>query len=195
MKENNKLQEKINKLQSELNNVILNDNNKAKKRGRNTANNEYENCVEFDSINKKKDKNKNKNYDELKLKEDLIEKLQNKIKELEKNNNNNNNQNINYNKINEYTILSSKTYKTLKWFLLTKKDFVNNLNYENTIWVDKEKINEEFIKQSKYEELEEEKIMMNYLKKLEEKENIISKLKFKIENMEKNKEVDEYDFE
>ena len=36
---------------------------------------------------------------------------------------------------------------------------------------------------------------MNYLKKLEEKENIISKLKFKIENMEKNKEVDEDDFE
>ena len=191
MKENNKLQEKINKLQSELNNAILNENNKTKKRGRNTVNNEYENCVEFDSINKKKDKDKNKNYDELKLKEDLIEKLQNKIKDLEKNNN----QNINYNKIDEYTILSSKTYKELKWFLLTKKDVINNLNYENTFWVDKEKINEEFIKQSKYEELEEEKIMMNYLKKLEEKENIISKLKFKIENMEKNREADEYEFE
>ena len=193
MKENNKLQEKINKLQSELNNAILNENNKTKKRGRNTANNEYENCVEFDSIRKKKDKDKNKNYDELKIKEDLIEKLQNKIKELEKNNNLNNI--TNYTNIDEYTILSSKTYKELKWFLLTKKDFINNINYENTFWLDKEKINEEFIKQSKYEELEEDKIMMNYLKKLEEKENIISKLKFKIENMEKNKEVDEDDFE
>ena len=193
MKENNKLQEKINKLQSELNNAILNENNKTKKRGRNTVNNEYENCVEFDSIRKKKDKDKNKNYDELKIKEDLIEKLQNKIKELEKNNNLNNI--TNYTNIDEYTILSSKTYKELKWFLLTKKDFINNINYENTFWVDKEKINEEFIKQSKYEELEEDKIMMNYLKKLEEKENIISKLKFKIENMEKNKEVDEDDFE
>ena len=193
MKENNKLQEKINKLQSELNNAILNENNKTKKRGRNTVNNEYENCVEFDSIRKKKDKDKNKNYDELKIKEDLIEKLQNKIKELEKNNNLNNI--TNYTNIDEYTILSSKTYKELKWFLLTKKDFINNINYENTFWLDKEKINEEFIKQSKYEELEEDKIMMNYLKKLEEKENIISKLKFKIENMEKNKEVDEDDFE
>ena len=71
-------------MQSELNNAILNENNKTKKRGRNTVNNEYENCVEFDSIRKKKDKDKNKNYDELKIKEDLIEKLQNKIKFKEK---------------------------------------------------------------------------------------------------------------
>ena len=149
-------------MQSEFNNAILNENNKTKKRGRNTVNNEYENCVEFDSIRKNKDKDKNKNYDELKIKEDLIEKLQNKIKELEKNNNLNNI--TNYTNIDEYTILSSKTYKELKWFLLTKKDFINNINYENTFWVDKEKINEEFIKQSKYEELEEDKIMMNYLK-------------------------------
>ena len=71
----------------------------------------------------------------------------------------------------------------------------NNLTYENTFWVDKEKISEELIKQSNYEDLEEETIIMNYLKKLEEKENIISKLKFKIENMEKNREMEDYDFE
>ena len=201
MKENNKLQEKINKLQSELNNAILNENNKSRKVSRNTVNNEYENCVEFDSINnnKKEKNNTNKNYDELKLKEDLIEKLQNKIKEYEKNNQNNKNV-IDYNKKDEYIILCEKNFKSLKWFLLTKKEMVNDLNYENTVWVDKEKISEELIKQSNYEDLEEEKIIMNYLKKLEEKENLISKLKFKIENMEKNinnkfnNEIEDYDF-
>jgi len=186
VQENNKLQEKINILQSELNKKILNENDKNRKLSRNAGNNEYENCVDFDPINriKKEKNNSNNNMSELKMKEDLIEKLQAKINELEKNNN----KNIFFSKKDDYIILSEKNYKTLKWFLLTKKININNLNYENTFWTNKENVDKELIKNLNLEisNTDEEKMIMNYLKKLEEKENIISKLQLKIKNMEKN---------
>ena len=186
VQENNKLQEKINILQSELNKKILNENDKNRKLSRNAGNNEYENCVDFDPINriKKEKNNSNNNISELKMKEDLIEKLQAKINELEKNNN----KNIFFSKKDDYIILSEKNYKTLKWFLLTKKININNLNYENTFWTNKENVDKELIKNLNLEisNSDEEKMIMNYLKKLEEKENIISKLQLKIKNMEKN---------
>ena len=186
VQENNKLQEKINILQSELNKKILNENDKNRKLSRNAGNNEYENCVDFDPINriKKEKNNSNNNMSELKMKEDLIEKLQAKINELEKNNNNN----IFFSKKDDYIVLSEKNYKTLKWFLLTKKININNLNYENTFWTNKENVDKELIKNLNLEisNSDEEKMIMNYLKKLEEKENIISKLQLKIKNMEKN---------
>ena len=186
VQENNKLQEKINILQSELNKKILNENDKNRKLSRNAGNNEYENCVDFDPINriKKEKNNSNNNMSELKMKEDLIEKLQAKINELEKKNNNN----IFFSKKDDYIILSEKNYKTLKWFLLTKKININNLNYENTFWTNKENVDKELIKNLNLEisNSDEEKMIMNYLKKLEEKENIISKLQLKIKNMEKN---------
>ena len=186
VKENNKLQEKINILQSELNKKILNENDKNRKLSRNAGNNEYENCVDFDPINriKKEKNNSNNNMSELKMKEDLIEKLQAKINELEKNNN----KNIFFSKKDDYIVLSEKNYKTLKWFLLTKKININNLNYENTFWTNKENVDKELIKNLNLEisNSDEEKMIMNYLKKLEEKENIISKLQLKIKNMEKN---------
>ena len=186
VQENNKLQEKINILQSELNKKILNENDKNRKLSRNAGNNEYENCVDFDPINRiKKEKNSsNNNMSELKIKEDLIEKLQSRINELEKN------KNIFFSKKDDYIIivLSEKNYKTLKWFLLTKKININNLNYENTFWTNKENVDKELIKNLNLEisNTDEEKMIMNYLKKLEEKENIISKLQLKIKNMEKN---------
>jgi len=182
VKENNKLQEKINILQSELNKKILNENDKNRKLSRNAGNNEYENCVDFDPINRiKKEKNSsNNNMSELKIKEDLIEKLQSRINELEKN------KNIYFSKKDEYIIISEKNYKTLKWFLLTKKININNLNYENTFWANKDNVDKELIKNINLEISDEEKMIMNYLKKLEEKENIISKLQLKIKNMEKN---------
>ena len=186
VQENNKLQEKINILQSELNKKILNENDKNRKLSRNAGNNEYENCVDFDPINriKKEKNNSNNNMSELKMKEDLIEKLQAKINELEKKNNNN----IFFSKKDDYIVLSEKNYKTLKWFLLTKKININNLNYENTFWTNKENVDKELIKNLNLEisNSDEEKMIMNYLKKLEEKENIISKLQLKIKNMEKN---------
>jgi N-terminal acetyltransferase B complex non-catalytic subunit len=182
VQENNKLQEKINILQSELNKKILNENDKNRKLSRNAGNNEYENCVDFDPINRiKKEKNSsNNNMSELKIKEDLIEKLQSRINELEKN------KNIFFSKKDEYIIISEKNYKTLKWFLLTKKININNLNYENTFWANKDNVDKELIKNISLEISDEEKMIMNYLKKLEEKENIISKLQLKIKNMEKN---------
>ena len=186
VQENNKLQEKINILQSELNKKILNENDKNRKLSRNAGNNEYENCVDFDPINriKKEKNNSNNNMSELKMKEDLIEKLQAKINELEKNNN----KNIFFSKKDDYIVLSEKNYKTLKWFLLTKRININNLNYENTFWTNKENVDKELIKNLNLEisNSDEEKMIMNYLKKLEEKENIISKLQLKIKNMEKN---------
>ena len=186
VQENNKLQEKINILQSELNKKILIENDKNRKLSRNAGNTEYENCVEFDSRNRiKKEKNNSDiNYIELKKKEDLIEKLQEKIKEYEKNKNN-----MYYNKKDEYIILCEKNYKTLKWYLLTKKIFINDLDYENTFWVNKDHVGIELIKNSNIENSEEEKMIMNYLKKLEEKENLISKLQLKIKNMEKNMNI------
>ena len=122
------------------------------------------------------------------MKEDLIEKLQAKIKEYEKNNKNinKNKKELFFQKKDDYIILCERSFKEFKWFLLTKKIFVNNLNYENIIWANKNQVSEELIKNKKFENSEEEKIIMNYLKKLEEKENIISKLELKIKYMEKN---------
>ena len=163
----------------------MNDNDKSRKLSRNTVNNEYENCVELDSVNiKKNGKNDlDNNINELKMKEDLIEKLQAKIKEYEKNKNKND---FYFNKKDDYIILCERNFKEFKWFLLTKKIFVNKLSYENIIWANKNQISEELIKNNNFENSEEEKIIMNYLRKLEEKENIISKLELKIKYMEKN---------
>ena len=190
---NKKLQEKINLLQSELNNNILNENDKNKKLklSRNAGINEQENCIEYGPIinTKKEEQKNNSNFsnndsynNELKKKEDLIEKLQNKIKELEVKKNN-------YDKKKEYVIISEKSYKTLKWFLLTEKiNLKKELSYQNVFWVDKDNINKELIKNSNLEIIEEEKIIMNYLKKLEEKEDIISKLNLRIKQLEKSGE-------
>ena len=117
------------------------------------------------------------------MKEDLIEKLQAKIKEYEKNKNKND---LYFNKKDDYIILCERNFKEFKWFLLTKKNFVNKLSYENIIWANKNQISEELIKNNNFENSEEEKIIMNYLRKLEEKENIISKLELKIKYLEKN---------
>jgi len=108
--------------------------------------------------------------------------LQNKIKELEV-------KKTNYDKKKEYVIISEKSYKTLKWFLLTEKiNLKKELSYQNVFWVDKDNINKELIKNSNLEIIEEEKIIMNYLKKLEEKEDIISKLNLRIKQLEKSGE-------
>ena len=185
VKENNKLQEKINVLQSELNKKILNDNDKSRKLSRNTVNNEYENCVELDSVNIKKNGKNDlyNNINELKMKEDLIEKLQAELKEYKKNKNKND---LYFNKKDDYIILCERNFKEFKWFLITKKIFVNKLSYENMIWANKNQVSEELIKNNNFENSEEEKIIMNYLRKLEEKENLISKLELKIKYLEKN---------
>jgi chromosome segregation ATPase len=139
---------------------------------------------------------------ELKMKEDMIEQLQQKLNNID-------------NKINkiynhkDYIILCDKYFKNLQWFLLTpkikeknnKKNNINDKNknkinnnnnniytYENVFWVTKKNIEKEMSKYNDYvkENEEENKIIINYIKKLEEKENVISKLNLRLASLEKN---------
>ena len=142
-----------------------------------------------------------KNFNkELKIKEDMIEQLQNELNNKNVINKNNCNKIYNHK---EYIILSDKHYKNLHWFLLAKKlnskenikmsfnekNKINNelYTYENVFWVDENHIEEEINKFNNFENENEEenKIIMNYIKKLEEKENIISKLTLRISSIEK----------
>ena len=182
---NKKLQETINQLQLELNNKILNDDI-----NRNNSNNKINNIS-------KSNENLEEIRKELKMKEDMIEQLQQKLKGID-------------NKINkiynhkDYIILCDKYFKNLQWFLLTpkikeKNNNKNNINkininnnniytYENVFWVTKKNIEKEMSKYNDYikENEEENKIIMNYIKKLEEKENVISKLNLRLTSLEKN---------
>ena len=123
------------------------------------------------------------------------------------NNNDNHNNNICHNnnmittfssiKINnqyhpeEYFILCDKKYKEFKWYLMKKQsEYEENDNYDNLVWVssldvdDIDKFNE-YSNEDDSEHIE----MLNIIKKLEEKENIISKLTFKLEKLEKELEL------
>ena len=199
---NKKLQEKINQLQMELNKQLLNEkpiqlNNKNK-----ILNNNYikENSLNKININKENEENienlKNSFAKELKIKEDMIEDLQLKLKNM---NNNGLNKIIKQNKFynhKDYIILCDKNFNNLQWFLLAPKTKEKNkinknefvYNYDNVFWVDKEHIEKEIDKYNSFvkENDEENKIIINYIKKLEEKENIISKLSSKLYSIEKN---------
>ena len=90
---------------------------------------------------------------------------------------------------NEYFILCDKTYKEFKWYLMKKQsEYSQNDTYENLIWVssldivDVDKYNE-YSNDEENDNLE----MVNLIKKLEEKENIISKLSYKLEKIEKQR--------
>ena len=140
-------------------------------------------------------------YEEYKNKYELLEKSKNKKEEL---NNKGNNIRININdnnlstslssiKIkkqynpNDYFILCDKKYKELKWYLLKKQsEYENDDEYNNLLWVaspdlaDLDKFNEYSI-----DEEPDNAEMLNFIKKLEEKENIISKLSYKLEKLER----------
>ena len=120
------------------------------------------------------------------------------IKELNdmKNNNNNNNGNKKIYKPEEYLIISDKNKDGLKWFLIKNKKFADCKNsYDNLFWVENDCILD--IKQYnkfKSEEDEMNEIIISNIKKLEEKEDIISKLSYRIENYElfnTSREMDE----
>ena len=212
---NKNLQEKINQLQLELNNQILND--KGNKINKNKImNNNYirEHKIKkrnsIHSIHKDTDSNylsiskNNENIDELKsiynkelkIKEDMIEQLQKKLNDKE-----NKNQIYNHK---DYIILCEKYFKNLQWFLMApkikennnkinanEKNKINNWNlytYDNVFWVNKNNIEKDIDKYNNYEKENEEenKIIMNYIKKLEEKENVISKLTLRLTSIEKS---------
>ena len=201
---NKKLQEKINQLQLELNNQILNQKDN-KINNRKVINNNY--IIENKSIKSNNDNEINElkiSFNkELKMKEDMIEQLQQKINDITNNNPINQNKNKFYNH-KDYTILCDKNFKNLKFFLLTpkikeknkksisEKNKINKIEqkytYENVFWVDQDHIEKDIDKYNTFENEKEEenKIIMNYIKKLEEKENIISKLTLKITNIEKS---------
>ena len=147
---NKKLQEKINQLQLELNKQILNNKDNKINNNKIMSNNYITDKKSFINNNDDEDELKLSINKELKIKEDMIEQLQQKINSLTNNNINDiaNNKNIVYNH-KDYTILCDKNFKNLKFFLLTPKDKVKNkkneknkinkkelvYTYENVFWV------------------------------------------------------------
>ena len=200
---NKKLQEKINQLQLELNKQILNNKDNKINNNKIMSNNYVTDKKSFINNNDNEDELKLSINKELKIKEDMIEQLQQKINSLTNNNINDiaNNKNIVYNH-KDYTILCDKNFKNLKFFLLTSKDKVKNkkneknkinkkeliYTYENVFWVGRDLLEKDIDKYNSFENENEEenKIIMNYIQKLEEKENIISKLRLRITNFEKS---------
>ena len=191
----NNLKNTINKLQTKLNNSIkeLNskkisseenqdsiDNNKSIKNKK--IIDEYEHQIE---LLKETNKLISKSNDELKTKNETI------LKELNDLKNNDNKTNIDTKEVynsEQYLIICDKSKDGLKWFLLKDKKYTNDKNnYDNLFWVDNNKI-ENIKKYNKFKSEEDEmnEIIISNIKKLEEKENIISQLKYKINNYEKN---------
>ena len=143
-------------------------------------------------------KNREKLEKENEEKEKLIQKFIKKINEKEKNDNKKENNNLintiqdiksnNQYNSNEYFIKCDKTLGVLKWYLLKKRtDYKEKDTYENLIWVPKVDITEidQFNNYSSEDEIKDLELL-NVLQKLEEKENIISKLEYKIEKLEKD---------
>ena len=143
-------------------------------------------------------KNREKLEKENEEKEKLIQKFIKKINEKEKKDNKKESNNLintiqdiksnNQYNSNEYFIKCDKTLGVLKWYLLKKRtDYKEKDTYENLIWVPKVDIVEidQFNNYSSEDEIRDLELL-NVLQKLEEKENIISKLEYKIEKLEKD---------
>ena len=141
-----------------------------------------------------------KNHNEIleKEKKELTQKIVNNINKNNNNDEHNNSNNLmttlseiklhcQYNP-NEYFIICDKEYGELKWFLMKKRiDYESSDTYDNLFWapkidvVDIDKFNE-YSNEDDNNNFE----LLNVIKKLEEKENIISKLTYKIEKLEKD---------
>ena len=90
----------------------------------------------------------------------------------------------------KYNILCDKNYNNLQWFLLIPKDKKFDNNYDYLTWV--EKINIADI--DKFNKFESEidlqnKTIIDHITKLEKKEEIISKLTYKLNSYEKKAET------
>ena len=199
---NDLLLNKIKEYESLLNiNEAKNDIDKAniEKNDNNIINN-----IKNNINNKENDMNYFKNkyiyyfqlYQENKKKIEILQ-IENETLNQKLNNNNNNlittfssiKLNYQYNP-NEYFILCDKTYKQFKWYLMKKQsEYSQHDTYDNLIWVssldvvDIDKYNE----YSNDEETDNTE-MFNLIKKMEEKENLISKLSYKIQKLEKEVE-------
>ena len=153
----------------------------------------YQECKKMNEILKK----------ELTKKEELIHKLKNDINYNinQKNEQNNNNNlmttfseikiNYQYNP-NEFFILCDKVYGELKWYLMKKQiDYEKEDTYDNLIWVPKiDVVDLDKFNEYSNEDENSQSELLKVIKKLEEKENIISKLTYKVEKLEKD--IDNY---
>ena len=88
----------------------------------------------------------------------------------------------------KYDIICDKNFEKLTWILIRQKEIIEENDYENYIWIAKNLVNNlegfNFI-------TEEESIkrqIMNYITQLEEKDDIIFKLKQKLNKYEKSNE-------
>ena len=91
----------------------------------------------------------------------------------------------------EFIILSNVSFKHFKWYLMKKKNHEKEENYDidsydNLIWVPIISIID--LENFDYEDKESNSDIYSLIKKLEEKENILNKLKFKLEKYEKESE-------
>ena len=88
---------------------------------------------------------------------------------------------------NEFLILSDVSFNQFKWYLMKRKSTDEEISeidsYDNLLWVPV--INIIDIEKFEYEELENTTEIFNLIKKLEEKENIISKLSYKLSKLER----------
>ena len=173
----NEYKEIINEYESKIN--FLNQHNNYYQ---NTLN-EYKNKIKENEneIEKLKNNNKNKNSifmnDTLNITNNNFSIISNKCE-------------IKYNS-EKYEILCDKYYNNFHWFLLiekkNKEDGIDNIN--NLFWA--EKINLDNLEHFNHfiSEVEEKnQMIIQNISKLEEKENIISKLSFKIKNLESQNE-------
>ena len=215
-KENNKKDEELKKLENiikDLKNKI-NEKNLGKNRNiRNLTNSEsfsITNSVGFDIVNNNESQNlsslniedfKKQNEKLIKLKEQFnkyrnekqIEisiyknEFETSKKEIEELKNQLHENNIKIFSSEQYNILCDKNYKNLQWFLLIPKSKSFNNTYDNLLWVPRKRI----LNIENYNEFETEneiqnKLIKDNLLKLENKEEIISKLKYKLNYFEKN---------
>ena len=122
------------------------------------------------------------------LNDELQKKNESISKELEEIKNSNNKNNKKIFKADEYIIICDKSKDELKWYLIKNKKDMNDKNsYNNLVWVDSNSIeNIKNYNKFKSEDEEMNNIIINYIKKLEEKEELISQLRTKLHNYEKN---------
>ena len=129
-------------------------------------------------------KYKNDKQIEISIYKNEYEELKKEMKELKSDINGNN---IKIYSSEKYNILCDKNYKNLTWYLLIPKNIIFSNTYENIIWVPRNKIlNIEKFNKFESENDYQNTLISNYLTKLERKEEIISKLKYKISCFEKN---------
>ena len=88
----------------------------------------------------------------------------------------------------KYDIICDKNYKKLSWILLRQKDIIEENEYENYIWVEKNLVNNLDLFNFITEEESIKRQIMNYITQLEEKDDIIFKLKQKLNKFEKSDE-------